>query len=75
MTIFIPVLWVCINAHCEFMQQNGYFNNEDDCKTEVIKQKQKMRDRADETGGIVTELEGTCIDATITKSRTAKGQK
>ena len=23
--IFIPVLWICINTHCEFMQSDGFY--------------------------------------------------
>lgn len=67
MTIFIPVLWICINAHCEFMQQRGYFTDEEACKESVRVQKQRMRDMATEANGTITELEGTCIDARIQK--------
>lgn len=65
MTIFIPVLWVCINAHCEFMQQTRHFVDEAQCKESVVQQKQKMRDLAQETDATITTLEGTCIDATV----------
>ncbi len=67
MTIFIPVLWICLNSHCEFMQQNGFFTEEQDCKQEVIKQKQKIRDMASEAEAEITVMEGTCIDAKIRK--------
>ena len=73
MTIFIPVLWICLNGHCEFMQQNGYFTNEADCKDAVQVQKQKSRDMAAETGETITQLEGTGIDATIRRSVIVKG--
>ncbi len=75
MTIFIPVLWVCINAHCEFMQQRGFYTNEEECREEVRQQKQKMRDRAEMSEGELTQLEGTCIDATVDKNLRAKGDQ
>lgn len=74
MTIFIPVLWICLNGHCEFMQQNRHFTDEEACKEAVRVQKQKMRDMAAETGETITQLEGTCIDATVGKNLRAKGE-
>jgi len=75
MTIFIPVIWICINAHCEFMQQQGYFIEEEDCKEEVRIHKQKMLDMATEANGTITQLEGTCIDATIKRTAIVKTQQ
>ncbi|NBV95391.1 MAG: hypothetical protein EBR90_01180 [Actinobacteria bacterium] len=72
MTIFIPVLWICINAHCEFMQKRDFYTSEEVCKEEVRHQKQKMRERAEQTGGEIKQLEGTCIDATVNKGLSAK---
>lgn len=65
MTIFIPVLWICINSHCEFMQKRDFYTSEEVCKEEVRHQKQKMRERAEQTGGEIKQLEGTCIDAIV----------
>ena len=75
MTIFIPVLWICLNGHCEFMQQRTHFVDEDQCKQEVVKQKQKMRDMATEVGETITQLEGTCIDATVKRIPQSAGGK
>jgi hypothetical protein len=65
--IFIPVLWICINANCEFMQSNGfYFTQEIKCMESLDKQKQRMRDLVKQAKqGTITVLEGTCIDAKI----------
>ena len=65
--IFIPVLWICINAHCEFMQSDGfYFTQEIKCIESLDKQKQRMRDLVKQAGqGTITVLEGTCVDAKI----------
>ena len=65
--IFIPVLWICINAKCEFMQSDGfYFVQEEKCMESLEQQKQRMRDLVKMAGqGTITTLEGTCIDAKI----------
>ena len=79
MTIFIPLLFVCINANCEFMQSTGYFQAEQQCLTDLDLQKQRMRDLVRQAGqGRIEMLEGTCVDLDVkiikaqqTKSRTA----
>lgn len=65
--IFIPVLWICINAHCEFMQSDGfYFIQETKCIESLEAQKQRMRELVKRAGqGTITVLEGTCVDAKI----------
>ena len=65
--IFIPVLWICINAHCEFMQSDGfYFTQETKCRESLDIQKQRMRELVRQAGqGTITVLEGTCVDAKI----------
>ena len=71
--IFIPVLWICINAHCEFMQSDGfYFTQEIKCTESLDTQKQRMRELVKQAGqGIITVLEGICADAKI-KTRIEK---
>ena len=66
MTIFIPVLIICLNGNCEFMQAQTYYKDEAQCKASMDMQKQHMRNlikKADK--GEATVLEGTCIDANI----------
>jgi hypothetical protein len=65
--IFIPVLWICINTHCEFMQSDGfYFTQESKCTESLDTQKQRMRDLVKQAGqGTITVLEGICADAKI----------
>lgn len=75
MTIFIPVLWICLNGHCEFMQQRSHFTDEEACKEAVRVQKQKMRDMAKESSAEITQLEGTCIDATVKRIPQSAGGK
>jgi hypothetical protein len=72
MIIFIPVLVICMNANCEFMQAKTYYYNETQCRATLDVQKQHMRDLVRDSGqGEAKVIEGTCIDADIkTKSKT-----
>jgi hypothetical protein len=68
--IFIPVLFICLNNNCEFMQSTGHFRAEAQCRADLDKQKQHMRNLIKEAKqGEAKILEGTCIDVKI-KSRT-----
>jgi hypothetical protein len=59
--IYIPVLFVCMNSHCEFMQSMKYFTREAECRTSVDEQKDNLRKMALKGNQMVTQLEGTCI--------------
>ena len=66
MTIFIPVLFICLNGNCEFMQGKTHYKNEAQCVASLDMQKQHMRNlikQADK--GDAEVLEGTCVDADI----------
>ena len=71
MNIFIPVLWICINSNCEFMQSDGfYFTQEAKCIESLEVQKQRMKDLVKQAGqGTITVLEGICADAVIDLSK------
>lgn len=68
MDIFVPVLWICINANCEFMQAEQHYTRESECKHQVDIQKAKIRKLAKEAKSQVEVLEGTCISVSIRKS-------
>jgi hypothetical protein len=59
--IYIPVLFVCMNGNCEFMQSMKYFTRESECRTAVEEQKDNLRKMALKGGSMVTLIEGTCI--------------
>lgn len=62
-TIFIPLLFICINANCEFMQSTGYFMDEKECMEDLDIHKQRMTDLVKQAGqGKITLLESTCVD-------------
>lgn len=70
--IFIPVLWICINAKCEFMQGEMHFYQEEKCLESLEQQKSHMRDLVRQAGrGKITVMEGICADAKI-KARVEK---
>jgi len=75
MTIFIPVLFLCIAGNCEFMQQTRYFTSEALCQEVLVEQKQKMHNMATALNEVITQMEGTCIDATIQSTMMVKGNR
>ena len=65
-TIFIPLLFICINANCQFMQSTGYFKSEEQCLTDLDKQKQHLQDLVKQAGrGKIEMLESTCVDVDV----------
>lgn len=64
-TIFVPILWVCINGQCEFIQQQTYFTSEAECAQAVRNQKKKIREMVAKTDGVLGDFEGTCVDANV----------
>ena len=62
LTIFIPVLFVCMNDRCQFMK-GTYYTNESECRAMIDAQKDNIRRMALKGGGMVTQLEGTCVTA------------
>ena len=36
MNLFIPVLYICLNGHCEFLQQLSVYPDEEECKQVVL---------------------------------------
>ncbi len=65
-TIFVPLLFICINANCEFMQSTGYFKTEQQCLTDLDRQKQHMKDLVKQAGrGKIEMLESTCVDVDV----------
>ena len=60
-TIFVPILFVCMNGNCEFMQAQIWFKTEQQCRSAVDAQKDNLRKMALKGNQMVTQLEGTCI--------------
>jgi hypothetical protein len=66
MEIFIPVLFICMNGNCDFMQAQTVYRSEAQCRVSIDNQKTHMLEIADRAGqGKYTVLEGTCINTKI----------
>jgi len=64
--IFIPVLFICMNGNCNFMQAQTVYRSEAQCRASIDSQKTHMLEVAEQAkAGKLTILEGTCIDAKI----------
>ena len=59
--IFVPVLFVCMNHNCEFMQAQNWYKSEQQCRVAVDAQKENLQKMALKGGQMVTLIEGTCI--------------
>jgi hypothetical protein len=64
--IFIPVLFICMNGNCDFMQAEAHYRSEAQCRASIDAQKIHMLKVAETANqGKYTVLEGTCINARI----------
>ena len=63
--IFIPILVVCMNGTCEFMQPDTYYTIESQCRDSLDKQKEHMKGIASRGEVTITVLEGTCATAKL----------
>jgi len=60
--IFIPVLFVCMNGQCNFMQGTHYVR-EAECRAAIDAQKKRLQEMSLKGGQMITLIEGTCITA------------
>jgi hypothetical protein len=68
--IFIPVLLMCLNGNCEFMQAEAYYTSEAKCRASVDAQKIHLLEVAEQANqGKISLLEGTCINAKVQDPR------
>jgi hypothetical protein len=59
--LYIPVLFVCMNGNCEFMQAQTSYKSEQQCRAVVDVQKENLQKMALKGNSMVTLIEGTCI--------------
>ena len=59
--IFVPVLFLCMNGNCEFMQAQAWYKSEQQCRAALDVQKEHMQKMALKGGAMITLIEGTCI--------------
>jgi len=63
--IFIPILVICMNGTCQFMQPDTYYTIESQCRDSLDKQKEHMIGIAARGNATITVLEGTCATAKL----------
>jgi len=63
--IFIPILVICMNDKCEFMQPDNYYTVESLCRDSLDKQKEHMKGIAARGNVTIAVLEGTCANAKV----------
>lgn len=64
--IFIPVLFVCLNGTCNFMQAQTHYRSEAQCRASIDNQKIHLLEVIEKANqGKATILEGTCISAQV----------
>jgi len=59
--IFVPILFVCMNNNCEFMQAQIWFKSEQQCRVALETQKENLRKMSLKGNSMITQLEGVCI--------------
>jgi len=69
MIIFIPVVFMCIDETCNFMQSQAIYKTEAKCRVAIDVQKMHLSEMAKDTGK-PTILEGTCIKVEIPRGTT-----
>jgi len=68
--IFIPVLFMCLNGNCNFMQAQTFYKSEAQCRVSIDNQKKHLAQMAEKAEqGQVSILEGTCINAKVEDPR------
>ena len=63
MTIYIPLLYICIALECAFFQSEIYTLEEKKCEQEIAKQKIELIKQG-------RTVEAICIDITILEKKT-----
>ena len=69
MIIFIPVVFMCVEEICNFMQSQIIYKTEASCKVAIDVQKMHLANMAKDTGK-QTILEGTCVSVEIPRNNT-----
>jgi hypothetical protein len=62
MTIYIPLLYICLGVQCEFFQSESYTLNETKCEQEIAQQKTELIKRG-------RTVEAICVDIEIKLER------
>lgn len=58
MTIYIPLLYICLGVQCEFFQSESYTLDEKKCEQEITQQKTELIKQG-------KTVEAICVDVNI----------
>jgi hypothetical protein len=61
-TIYIPLLYICLGVQCEFFQSESYTLNETKCEQEIAQQKTELIKQG-------KTVEAICVDIEIKLER------
>ena len=62
MTIYIPLLYICLGVQCEFFQSESYTLDEKKCEQEITQQKSELTKQG-------RTVEAICVDVDIKLER------
>jgi hypothetical protein len=62
MTIYIPLLYICLGVQCEFFQSESYTLDEKKCEQEIVQQKTELIKQG-------RTVEAICVDVDIKLER------
>ena len=62
MTIYIPLLYICLGVQCEFFQSESYTLDEKKCEQEITQQKSELIKQG-------RKVEAICVDVDIKLER------
>jgi hypothetical protein len=69
MTIYIPIMFICVAEVCNFMQGQVLHKTEAGCRASIEMQKDHMNEVAKESRqGKITLIEGTCINVELQRN-------
>lgn len=65
MNIFIPVLFICANTQCDFLQATTHFYSAEECVLAVESQRNLILNTA-RVRGLDVLVQATCVTARVT---------
>jgi len=68
MTIYIPVLYVCLGLQCTFFQSETFTTDLQNCKNEIAQQKENGKKQG-------MKVDAICVDVNIVEEKRTKGNQ
>lgn len=68
MTIYIPLLYICMGVKCGFFQSENYTLDEQNCNQEISQKKEQYTKEG-------AKVEAICVDVEVTTERKIKNER